>query len=205
MASYGSPHWAGSRQVAYSVGPKRLAVRYGAFISSKKRPKDHPLSISNPASDHNEANTGAYAIDFATFNGSRLAHAIARKLGIQNYSTGNFNAYIIHRRGATFRVQILWGVKNHFNHVHLGVKIIAGDYDLVERPPVIKARRKSYGKWGRLLKRRLRKRGHKGIWIGNGLYRPGSRAEKAVKKLQRNHNLRPDGIVGPKTWNLLGE
>lgn len=205
MASHGPPHWAGSREVAESIGPVRLALRHGAFISSRKRPASHPLSQSNPSSDHNEANRASYAIDFATFRGAGLAHAIARKLGIRGYSTGNFNRYRISRRGGVFEVQILWGVKNHFNHVHLGIRLVGGNYQLEPKRPTMRPRRKSYGKHGRFLKRKLRRRGHKGLWVGNGLYRPGSPAVAAVKKFQRRHNLKPDGIVGPKTWAALGD
>lgn len=95
---------------------------YGAPITSRKRAANDPLSISNPSSDHNEANTTAYAWDLATFNGASLAHAIARDLGISGYSTGNYNGYTIYRNGVAFRVQILWAVPGHFNHVHCGIR-----------------------------------------------------------------------------------
>ena len=205
MAPLGPPHWAGSREVAESVRPKRLALRHGAWISSRKRPPEHPLSQANPSSDHNEANRDAYAIDFATFTGKKLAHAIAHALGIQNYTTGNFNSYTIKVRGGVFRVQILWEVAGHFNHVHLGIKLTGGRYILPPKRPTIRPRRKSYGRHGRFLKRRLRRRGHKGINALNGRYRRGQNAHKAVKLLQQRNGLKPDGIVGPKTWKILGE
>jgi hypothetical protein len=205
MAPLGPPYWGGSRNVVNSIGPKRLALAHFAWISSRKRPPTHPLSKANPGSDHNMANEGADAIDFATFSGEKLAHAIARKLGIVGYKTGNFDSYTIHVRGATFRVQLLWGVANHWNHVHLGVKLIAGSYQLPPKRPTIKPRRKSYGRHGRVLKRRLRRRGHKGLNITNGYYRPGQNAVKAVRALQKRNGLKADGIVGPKTWKILGE
>lgn len=31
----------------------------------------------------------------------------------------------------------------------------------------------------------------------------GAKTEEAVKAFQRNHNLSPDGIVGPNTWRIL--
>ena len=31
----------------------------------------------------------------------------------------------------------------------------------------------------------------------------GSKTEAAVRAFQRDHNLVPDGIVGPKTWEIL--
>ena len=32
----------------------------------------------------------------------------------------------------------------------------------------------------------------------------GGKTEEAVKKFQKANNLKPDGIVGEKTWNAMG-
>lgn len=114
--------WGGSQAVAESCA--HLAGRYGAWISSRKRAASHPLSRKNPGSDHNTANRTAYAIDFATRNGAPLAHAIARELGIGNYRTGTYTFYYVQRNNRTFRVQILWAVSGHYDHVHLGVRAV---------------------------------------------------------------------------------
>jgi hypothetical protein len=68
-------------------------------------------------------NTTAYAVDLGTFSGANLAHAIANALGISGYSTGNYNGYYITRCSKRFRVQILWAVSGHYNHVHVGVRL----------------------------------------------------------------------------------
>lgn len=113
--------WGGS-QAAGEAAVVRNASAYGVWISSRKRSRTDPLSISNPSSDHNEANTTAYAWDIATFSGESVARAIARDLGIGNWSPGNYNSYTIQRAWGTFRVQILWAVSGHYNHVHVGIR-----------------------------------------------------------------------------------
>ena len=122
--SPGYPHYGGCRYIIENeVIP--VAKKYGVPVTSRKRPANHPLSISNPGSDHNEANTYADAVDLGTYNGQALAHAIAKALGISGFSTGNYNHYFIQRRGHTFRVQILWAVSGHFDHVHVGIKRVS--------------------------------------------------------------------------------
>lgn len=100
-----------------------VAKKYGVPITSRKRAANHPLSIANPSSDHNAANRTADAIDLGTIDGAPVAYAIAHSLGITGYSTGNYNGYYIERAGKTFRVQILWAVSGHYDHVHVGVRL----------------------------------------------------------------------------------
>jgi hypothetical protein len=115
--------WGGGRRVINEfVIP--VSNAFDAPVTSRKRSRFHPLSILNPGSDHNKANTDTDAVDLGTFNGSALAFAIAKSLGITNYSTGNYNTYTIQKFGRTFQVQILWAVSGHFNHVHVGIKRI---------------------------------------------------------------------------------
>lgn len=113
--------WGGGRRIINEeVIP--VAQRFGVAVTSRKRAANDPLSISNPSSDHNKANTNADAVDLGTFSGADLAHAIARALGIKGYSVGNFNSYFIERHGVTYRVQILWAVEGHYDHVHVGIR-----------------------------------------------------------------------------------
>ena len=117
----GTGPWAGTKSIITNeVLP--VARRYGVPVTSRKRAADHPLSIANPSSDHNRANRDAFATDFGTVDGAPLAFAIAHALGITGYSTGNFVGYYIQRNGRAFRVQILWAVAGHFDHVHVGIK-----------------------------------------------------------------------------------
>ncbi len=117
----GTGPWGGTRSIAVNeVIP--VARRFGVPVTSRKRSANHPLSIANPSSDHNAANQNAYAVDFGTHSGSDLAHAIAKKLGISGYADGSYTGHYITRSGRQFRVQILWAVPGHFDHVHVGIK-----------------------------------------------------------------------------------
>lgn len=117
----GEGKWGGCRSIINNeVVP--VAKRYGVPITSRKRAANHPLSISNPSSDHNRANKNSDAVDLGTYQGEALAKSIAHQLGIGGYSVGNFNRYTINRAGKSFSVQILWAVTAHYDHVHVGIR-----------------------------------------------------------------------------------
>ena len=121
--SLGAPHWGGAEDYLTQVlDPYVRSLGYTK--TSGKRSASDPLSISNPGSDHSTASTNASASDYGTFSGEDLAHKIAAKLGISNYSTGNYNGYYVQIGGRTFRAQILWAVSGHFNHVHVGLRLV---------------------------------------------------------------------------------
>lgn len=109
--------WGGSRY--WTNRAVKIGDRFGAPVMSRKRTE---ALNGNTASDHNTWNRTADAVDLGTFSGADLAHAIARDFGIAGYSTGNYNSYFVRRNGVTYRVQILWAVEGHFNHVHVGVR-----------------------------------------------------------------------------------
>jgi hypothetical protein len=113
----GSPDWSGGMSICeQEVVP--VAARFGIPVSSRKRTS----TLGNPSSDHYVGNTTAYAVDLATFSGATCAHAIAKALGIVGYSTGTYTGHTIVRCGHSFRVQILWAVEGHYNHIHVGVR-----------------------------------------------------------------------------------
>lgn len=202
IARKGPPKWAGCRYVIdQEVIP--VAQKHGVPITSRKR---GTILNGNVSSDHNLFNLTADAVDLGTFSGAALAHDIAKSLGISNYSTGNFNGYNITRNGATFRVQILWAVVNHFNHVHVGIKLIAGQYE-VRDPKVKPGDTMRFGDKGPgvlALQKFLRKHGFfKKNWkFGN---RFGVKTRRAVKRFQRDKFGKKgvDGVVGPFTWAEL--
>jgi hypothetical protein len=122
--SGGTPHWGGSASIIeQEVVP--ICTRHGATIVSRKRAANSSLSISNPDSDHNEANLTAYAADAGTFAGADDAEDIAAELGIVGYDPGNYNHHFIRRCGHTYRIQVLWAVQGHFDHVHVGCRLVA--------------------------------------------------------------------------------
>jgi hypothetical protein len=115
----GSPHWGGSMSIIEQEVVPVMTAR-GVPITSRKRTS----TLGNPSSDHYVGNTTAYAIDAGTTTGADKARAVASALGITNYNTGNYNHYLIRRSGRAFRIQILWAVSGHFDHVHVGCRLV---------------------------------------------------------------------------------
>ena len=63
-------------------------------------------------------------------------------------------------------------------------------------------RKGSEGEYVVLLQTKLIQKGYDlGKWGADGKF--GSATETAVKQFQKDHGLTDDGIVGPKTWNIL--
>lgn len=116
----GYPHWGGSAHAVRRT--QHIPPKAGAPLTSAKRARNHPLSLSNPGSDHNEANRSAYAHDYATFRGSGIATAIRRYWGNYAPASGTYAGYYVRVNGSIFRLQTLWAVSGHFNHVHHGAR-----------------------------------------------------------------------------------
>lgn len=198
----GDPYWAGCRRVIdKEVLP--IAKRYGVPITSRKRTT---ALNGNNASDHNVWNKTADAVDLGTFSGASLARAIAKKLDNSNWSPGSYAMWNIKRGGATFRVQILWAVQGHFDHVHVGLKLVSGTYR--ERRPLVKpgqtARYKDKGSGVRWIKKHLRKHGYwpRKYTTINPVF--GKKTQWWVRRFQEKHmKVKPDGVVGPQTWKAL--
>jgi peptidoglycan hydrolase-like protein with peptidoglycan-binding domain len=115
--------WGGSQNVANAA--KRIAASMGIPVTSQKRNLADTLRVgSSTSSDHYTGNTTAFAVDFGVSGsrGDQLAAAIARKYGIPQGNIGTFNGHIIRVDGASYRLQLLWRVAGHFDHVHLGVR-----------------------------------------------------------------------------------
>lgn len=114
----GEPYWGGTRPIFNQLITPWLERRFGLYAGSKKRTS----TLGNPGSDHYIANTTAYAIDYPTTDGAKAANAVGRLLGRSGPSVGTFSTFNIKVQGQTFRVQILWAVENHYNHVHIGIR-----------------------------------------------------------------------------------
>lgn len=101
-------------------------MRDKGLTGSFKRAANSPESRKNPDSDHNEANTNAYAGDYATFQGLNPARALANAIGFTDWQPDAYvPVYNIKIEGKMFRVQILWGSAiGHGDHIHVGVKRI---------------------------------------------------------------------------------
>jgi hypothetical protein len=98
----------------------RIGTRNGLIITSLKRP------TAASTSDHHPAQLKSFAADMS--NGSsptpemdRTARQIARRLGHPEFRAGVLNVTL-----HGYRVQMLWRTNiggNHFNHVHVGVRM----------------------------------------------------------------------------------
>jgi putative chitinase len=94
-----------------------------SLISSQKRSR--VLTASGNTSDHYKGNSNAYAVDIATAGaeGDALLAYIMEKFGHPEYKGGSwFNITI-----DGYRYQVGWKVKNHFDHIHVGVKRTLGE------------------------------------------------------------------------------
>jgi peptidoglycan hydrolase-like protein with peptidoglycan-binding domain len=115
--------WGGSAGVANAA--KRIAASMGIPVTSQKRNLAETIRVgSTTASDHYTGNKTAFAVDFGVSGarGDQLARAIAQKYGIPQGNIGTFNGHIIRVGGANYRLQLLWRVAGHFDHVHLGIR-----------------------------------------------------------------------------------
>ena len=94
----------------------------GSLISSQKRSRVQ--TASGNTSDHFKGNDNAYAVDIsaAGTEGDALLAYIMGKFGHPEYKGGQwFNITI-----DGYRYQVGWRVKNHYDHIHVGVKKTGG-------------------------------------------------------------------------------
>ena len=114
-ASAGAPHWGGARDF-FDAFIYPIAKQYNQSPDYDDKEFGHAVG-----GDHDPTVTLAFAEDFPTFDGAAFANAVGRKLG-RSSNTGTYDFIYYKWQGHTWRVQILWGVANHFNHVHIGVR-----------------------------------------------------------------------------------
>jgi predicted chitinase len=87
-------------------------------VSSQKRSKK--LTASGNTSDHYEGNQDAYAVDLACAGaeGDALLAHLMQAFGHPEYKGGSWFSVV---KGG-YRYQVGWKVKNHYDHIHVGVK-----------------------------------------------------------------------------------
>ena len=115
--------WAGSEGVADAA--KAIARERGIPVTSLKRTLADTKRVgSTTNSDHYVGNKSAYAVDFgvAGKRGDELAKAIAKKYGIPEGNIGTYKKHTITIEGEKYNLQLLWKVKGHYDHVHLGIR-----------------------------------------------------------------------------------
>jgi hypothetical protein len=92
-----------------------------ARVTSRKRAANHPLSLSNPSSDHNCRNRCSDAVDFGIAEAHSLADEIADRLGGPS-NIVDFQNFTITHGGQRFNVQIIAGTHGTGPHLHVGVR-----------------------------------------------------------------------------------
>lgn len=114
--SLGPQAWGGMRdffeEVVYPI-----ADRYGITYDEDDKEYGHAVG-----GDHDPNVLNAFAEDFGTFSGAAFAGAVAARLGRPGGWSGTYAFIYYQWRGVTVRVQILWAVSGHFNHVHIGAR-----------------------------------------------------------------------------------
>lgn len=116
--SAGAPHWGGSRDF-FDEFIYPIAKQFGMEADYDDKEFGHAVG-----GDHDPNVLNAFAEDFPTFSGAAFAAAVAAKFGHPGGWTGTYAFINVPWKGKTFRVQILWGVPDHFNHVHIGARTI---------------------------------------------------------------------------------
>ncbi|ADO72548.1 peptidoglycan-binding protein [Stigmatella aurantiaca] len=115
--------WGGSEGVADAA--KAIARDMGIPVTSQKRNLADTQRVgSTTGSDHYTGNKNAFATDFGVSGqrGDQLARAIAKKYGIPASNIGTYNRHTVNVDGQKYSLQLLWKVKGHFDHVHLGIQ-----------------------------------------------------------------------------------
>ena len=106
------------------MGTQKIAESAGAgFITSGKRtPAQNAAAGGAPGSDHLTTKKNAYAVDLKP--GDDVFNTVKRRLGLKGARPGSYQRHIIKINGRRYSVQLLWRVKGHDDHNHLGIQAL---------------------------------------------------------------------------------
>jgi putative chitinase len=213
--------WDGSMQRALAFGKIANEFIGKNVISSQKRKR--VLTASNKTSDHFDGQDFTYAVDLACNleTGDKLLAYLMNWFGHPEYTGGTW--FNVVKDG--YRYQVGWRVKNHFDHIHVGVNKVDGK-DSVSAVSTAAPTTSSPATTELNVEAQLNK-----IKSGSKLLRSGTRGEdvraiqtklkelgffikdpngeydkdtyNAVKELQKAKAIRVDGIVGPITYGAM--
>jgi flagellar hook-length control protein FliK len=113
--------WGGAQAAAQRA--KDIGLEMGFTVSSEKRSKTSSIG-STPHSDHHVSQKQAFALDFPATGarGTALAQAISKAYGFPEQALGTYHKHNFQFEDNTYRMQVLWEVKGHYDHVHVGVR-----------------------------------------------------------------------------------
>lgn len=118
--------WGGSMERALEIGAiAKECTGKSNIITSQKRSKIN--TASGNMSDHYFGNPNAYAIDIAAkgSSGDELLACIMSKFNNGSHSSYRGGKWLDVNVGG-YRYQFGWRVKDHYDHIHIGVKKIGG-------------------------------------------------------------------------------
>jgi hypothetical protein len=114
-------NWAGAKEVAEEFA---ALVSPPCRVSSTKRSR--VTTAAGNVSDHYEGNSTAYALDCACSlaTGDSVIGKLGAALGVENFRGGRTLNVNVTRNGRRYRVQVLWRVPDHYDHIHIGAKAL---------------------------------------------------------------------------------
>lgn len=120
--SLGRALWFGKVADEWGAANGKFNDKRKTLVTSQKRSR--VLTASGNTSDHYKGVTNSYAVDIAASGteGDELLAYIMAKFGHPEYKGGSW--ININKDG--YRYQVGWRVKNHFDHIHVGVKKLGG-------------------------------------------------------------------------------
>lgn len=113
--SLGSPAWGGTAAI-FKQFVHPFMEDHGVSPGAEKE-EGHASG-----SDHALYSSNAYATDYPTTDGAKIANELGRALGRDGDSVGTYDRFEIVVDGKRFSVQILWAVPDHYDHVHVGIQ-----------------------------------------------------------------------------------
>lgn len=114
--SLGAPHWGGGADIMHKVVDP-VAKKHGISPGARKE------TGHAEGGDHDPSVRNAYATDYPTGSGESFANDVAKALGIEHYHTGSFDHWSFTADGHHYECQILWHVDDHYDHVHVGIRL----------------------------------------------------------------------------------
>lgn len=114
-SSLGSPYWGGTAAI-FKQFVHPFMEDHGISPGAEKE-EGH-----TNGSDHALYSSNAYATDYPTTDGAKVANELGRAMGRDGDSVGTYDRFEIEVDGERFSVQILWAVPDHYDHVHVGIQ-----------------------------------------------------------------------------------
>lgn len=212
--------WDGSMQRALAFGKIANEFIGKNVISSQKRKR--VKTASGRTSDHFYGQDFTYAVDLACNleTGDRLLAHLMNWFGHPEYTGGKW--FEVVKDG--YRYQVGWRVKDHFNHIHVGVRKVDGKDSVspvqtaapaentIATELNVEAELDKIKSGTKLLRSGMRGEDVRAIQtklkeLGFFIKDPNGEYDKdtyaAVKELQTAKAIKKDGIVGPITYGVM--